>query len=93
MYGCRVTEEGKQINIYRFSVDGRYTFTLDEEDMRWKTWDSYTANLKRILDSFQTWNLNNLKYMKQDCVPRLKKFYEYGKEIVHRKRKQLLFVK
>ncbi|XP_023684607.1 major histocompatibility complex class I-related gene protein-like isoform X3 [Paramormyrops kingsleyae] len=85
MYGCRVTDEGKQANIYRFSVDGRYTFTLDEEGMRWKTWDTYTANLKKILDSFQTWNLNNLKYLKQDCVPRLKKFYEYGKEIIHRK--------
>ncbi|KAJ8268346.1 hypothetical protein COCON_G00135180 [Conger conger] len=85
IYGCQLDEEGNQRGLYHFSVGGQHSLTLDQESVSWSTYHPQAIGFKDILDGFKIWNRNNLMYIKQDCVPRLKKFYEHGKEMINRK--------
>ncbi|XP_036371666.1 hereditary hemochromatosis protein homolog [Megalops cyprinoides] len=85
IYGCHLDEEGNQQGLYHFSVNGEHSLTLDQESMSWTTYHPHALGFKDILDGFKIWNRNNMMYIKQDCVPRLKKFYEHGEATISRK--------
>ncbi|KAG5842453.1 hypothetical protein ANANG_G00177800 [Anguilla anguilla] len=85
IYGCKLDEAGNQRGLYHFSVGGEHSLTLDQESVSWNTYHPQAMGYKDILDGFKIWNRNNLMYIKQDCVPRLKKFYEHSKAIINRK--------
>ncbi|KAJ8334455.1 hypothetical protein SKAU_G00400940 [Synaphobranchus kaupii] len=85
IYGCQLDEDGNQRGLYDFSVGGQHSLTLDQESVSWTTYHPQAMGFKDILDGFKIWNRNNLMYIKQDCVPRLKKFYEHSKEMINRK--------
>ncbi|KAI1901928.1 hypothetical protein AGOR_G00039470 [Albula goreensis] len=85
IYGCQLDDDGNQRGLYHFSVGGEHSLTLDQERVSWTTYHPQSTGFKDILDGFKIWNRNNLMYIKQDCVPRLKKFYEHGKAVINRK--------
>lgn len=85
IYGCQLDEKGNQRGLYHFSVGGEHSLTLDQESVTWGTYHPQAMGFKDILDGFKIWNRNNLMYLKQDCIPRLKKFYEHGAAIINRK--------
>ncbi|XP_031418699.1 hereditary hemochromatosis protein homolog [Clupea harengus] len=84
MYGCELSQDNKMKGVYEFSVNGKYTLSLDHDNTHWTTHLPQAKDIKKILDGFILWNKSNQIYMQRDCVPRLKQFYMHSVTTIHR---------
>ena len=87
MYGCELSQDNKMKGVYEFSVNGKYTLSLDHDNTHWTTHLPQAKDIKKILDGFILWNKSNQIYMQRDCVPRLKQFYMHSVTTIHRQGK------
>ncbi|XP_053158723.1 major histocompatibility complex class I-related gene protein-like isoform X2 [Hemicordylus capensis] len=84
VFGCEVSEEGRQRGYYRYAYDGRDFISLDRETLTWIATDTKAEMVKRKWEAEPSIFQGRRYFMEEECTKFLQKFLEYGKQTLLR---------
>ncbi|XP_054443518.1 major histocompatibility complex class I-related gene protein [Pteronotus mesoamericanus] len=84
MIGCELLEDGNTTGFLQYAYDGEDFIIFDKDMLSWTAVDNVAHIIKRMWEA----NQHELQYQKnwleEECVAWLKRFLEYGKDILQR---------
>ncbi|XP_067321537.1 class I histocompatibility antigen, F10 alpha chain-like isoform X4 [Anolis sagrei] len=84
MYGCELRRDGSKGGHFQSAYDGRDYISFDKETLTWTAADVPAQITKRNLEADPALAQFAKAYLEEECIEWLRRFLEYGKEILLR---------
>ncbi|XP_042311544.1 major histocompatibility complex class I-related gene protein-like isoform X2 [Sceloporus undulatus] len=84
MFGCELRKDGSTGGFAKYAYDGTDHIILDKETLTWTAADGSAQISKKEWENIRTPAQTCKAYLKEECIKRLEKFLNYGKEALLR---------
>ncbi|XP_042300311.1 major histocompatibility complex class I-related gene protein-like [Sceloporus undulatus] len=84
MFGCELRKDGSKGGYQQFGYDGKDYISFDKDTLTWTAADLPAQNTKRKWDAEPAIAQHQKAYLEEICIEWLKKYLEYGKEVLLR---------
>ena len=88
MMGCELLEDGSTTGFLQYAYDGQDFIIFNKDTLSWIAMDNVGDIIRRAWEA----NRHELQYQKnwleEECIAWLKRFLEYGKDLLQRTGKQ-----
>ncbi|KAH0630656.1 hypothetical protein JD844_013914 [Phrynosoma platyrhinos] len=84
MSSCELRKDGSKRGHYQNAYDGRDFISLDKETLTWTAADTAAQVIKRKVEAEPSVAQCFKAYLEEECIDWLKKYLDYGKEVLLR---------
>ncbi|XP_058022377.1 H-2 class I histocompatibility antigen, Q9 alpha chain-like isoform X1 [Ahaetulla prasina] len=91
MYGCELQRDGSKGGFNQLGYEGRTFISFDKETLTWVASEPQAQMTQRKWNALPRMTQRNKIYLKEICIEWLEKYLSYGKEMLLRTDKMVVF--